>query len=234
MKLVIPSCYSYRQCWAPWLAFQKRYWPECPYEKWLLTDTPHHFPLDGCFLAKIHDAGFCENLLGWCKRYGAGSFVFVMLDDHWICGEVDNHRLRFAEALMREHDDVGCFRLHPSPGPQCVTEDWYGVSEIHTAYRISTAPSIWRVSYLRKLLEIMQREKLSDTDCGFRYSTAGYFEIVGSLMSLHFPDVILASSVPVVPFINSAIVKGRWDRRAIEEAEKIGVAVDTGGRGFRP
>ena len=238
MKIVIPSCYAYRQCWEPWVAFQKLNWPKCPYETVLLTDGPAFVPAElhkNAILSEDH--GFCGNLLRWCKEHPAEKFVIVMLDDHWICGQVDNHYLDAASNIVNHNETIGCFRLHQSPGP---TSDlpgsdlcFYGIADPHTPYRISTAPSIWRVSYLVKLLDLLEREKPTDEQYGFKWPTAGYFEIAGSLMSMTFHETILAASVPIIPFWNSAIVHGRWNRSVVEEAAKIGVMVDTNGRPFR-
>ena len=228
MKIVIPSCYAYRQCWAPWVAFQKLHWPKCPYKTMLLTDAPMGFVASVSFDLAIglNDLGFCGNLLDWLHNHPDDEFVIVMLDDHWICGVVDENRIAVNCMAAMQFNDVGCFRLHPSPGPTTMFDSgWHGVSDIHTPYRISTAPGIWRVSYLVKLLELLEREKPADDQYGFKWPTAGYFEIVGSLMSMTFPETILAASVPIIPFWNSAIVRGRWNRNVVEEARKLGVEV---------
>ena len=237
MTITIPSCNAYRQCWEPWVAFQKLHWPDCPYETVLLTDglgdEEPTSPFD-CTIGLLLDAGFCGNLLYWCQNHADQECVIVMLDDHWICGRVDENRIAVNCMAAMQFNDVGCFRLHPSPGPTTMFDSgWHGVSDVHTPYRISTAPSIWRVSYLIKLLELLEREKPADEQYGFRWPTAGYFEIVGSILSMTFPETILAASVPIIPFWNSAIVKGRWCRGVVEEAAKLGVVVDTSGRPFR-
>lgn len=235
MNIVIPSCYAYRQCWEPWIAFQKHWWPECQYKKALLSDRAfcsggRELSLGFDRVSSWEDRGFCGNLLHWCKFYTDDTFVIVMLDDHWICGPVDD--VAIIATLESVHTTgVGCARLHPSPGPTTVLANGpFGIADPHTPYRISTAPSIWRVSYLVKLLELLEKEKPPDKQYGFKPGTAGYFEIVGSLLSITFPETILAASVPVIPFWNSAIVRGRWNQSAVDEARKIGVEVDTSGR----
>ena len=240
MNIVIPSCYAYRQCWEPWIAFQKHWWPACPYKNVLISNGAFKSGGSESSFDRVisyEDRGFCGNLLHWCKFYTDDTFVIFILDDHWICGAVDNHYLDAASNIMQHNSDVGCFRLHPSPGPTSELPGsdlcFYGIADQHTPYRISTAPSIWHVSYLIKLLELLEREKPEDKQYGFKPGTAGYFEIMGSLMSMTFPETILTSSVPVIPFINSAIVHGQWNRNAVEEARKIGVEVDTSGRPFR-
>lgn len=228
MKLVIPSCYAYRQCWRPWMYFFRKHWTAFQPTPVLLTERSDEND-DGftlCLLAE--DRGFCRNLASYLETIN-DDWLLMVLDDHWICEPVHEFATRldvFAAALV----DVGVIRLHPSPGPTVESQNWYGESLPGTRYRISTAPSLWNRQYLLRLLNDILRCDISRPN-GIT-GTAWDFEIIGTILSNAYPEKVLATRDPIIPFWNSAIVRGKWHPDVVKNARDAGATIDTDGREF--
>ncbi len=205
MRVSVPTCEAYRECWGPFHEFIRRSWPDCPYVVDLLPDTK--------------ELGWCSSVAFWCEHI-EDDFVLMILDDHWIDGKVDTKAIVAMEKWIRQSKDIGCIRLHPSPGVQTNME--WGVHPIGQPYRCSTAPSIWRVSYLKEIAETVSTLAQS----------AQHFEAVGTAVANGIPMRVIAPREDYIPlpFINSAIVKGKWHQGALDRAKSLGIAVDTSGR----
>ena len=233
MKVIVPSCYDYRQCWQPWLYFFHKHWPEPRPEPVLLTDTSDESAENFTTWGTGPDAGFCENLHRYLVSFNFDPFLYLILDDHWLCGDVDLNHLREAHTIIEEGiPEIGAFRLHPSPGPSqpLGNSQWFGEAFPGTKYRISTAPTLWRRSYLLRLLDLL-------VATGGRKSeqpTAWDFELLGSLFSTNLEEKILASHLHVIPFWNSAIVRGKWHPNVVENARLAGATINTSDRDFLP
>ena len=225
MQIIVNSHYGHHQCWQPWVEFFRTAWPDCPWDTVLVSDKCYDHPAD--FDVKWsfdEDRGWCANLLNYLENIDDKD-IFLTVDDFWFHQEANRILLCSARHCLENEKNV-CVCLGPCPGPTRETEFLIDERLPNTEYRICAGPSFWNVAYLKELL----RRIMASTD-GPR-ATAWDFEITGTIVSNGMPGTILACKTYVMPFLHSAMRRGKWHPPTLAVACSRGIHVDTSGGEF--
>lgn len=225
MKIIVNSHYGHRQCWQPWVEFFRSAWPDCPWDTVLVSDKCYDHPAD--FDVKWsfdEDRGWCANLLNYLEHIDDDT-IFLTVDDFWFYQPVNRGLMAHAEAVLLVHSPA-CLCLGPCPGPTNTPAGFVGERLWNTNYRICAGPSFWNVFYLKELLC-----RIMASGDGPR-ATAWDFEITGTRVSNLMPGQILACREYVMPFLHSAMRRGKWHPPTLEVARQRGIHVDTSGGEF--
>lgn len=236
---LIPSVDSFADCWPATRACFHKYWPDCP---WKIFTASNKIPFSlgftadkGCQIMVGDDRGWVENLKAALDAITGPSvinrtppeFVVLFLEDMLIDKPVDTGMCIGAQMLIRNGDSIGAVRLGrggelkelPIPSGKA----WWDRVKPDSPYRVSTSPTLWRISYLRKIL----------ANCG---TTAWDFETRGTALSRTLPEEIWVQSCDegerAIQTYYTAITRGKWDRNAVEWLKRdLGIEVDVS-RGF--
>jgi hypothetical protein len=213
--LVILSCDAYRDLWEPCLTLYRRYWPDCPYPMFLVSET-----------MPVEDARVRALAVGagrsWSEvvRDALSSLphrdVLLMLDDFLLTGPVSSLAI---EARRRSHRALGgaYLRLAPLPGPSArvAADPTIGEHERGAPYRASLQAAFWD---RRTLLDLLRPDE-SPWD----------FERDGSRRSSAVPAPFYATWSPTLRYVN-AVVRGRWAPAGRRVCRREALATD----GARP
>lgn len=211
MRVVVTSCYNYRDTWNPFLELFRKFYGG---ELYLLTDqTDYRNWPKGVHVAII--PGNWGSMLAEFARTSKEPLV-MFLDDFFLNSPVQHHLIDEGLNQMKQ-EGAGCVRLYPCPGSD---EDYghplYGKVAKGQSYRISTMPAIWNPGYLAKIAELAP--------------TAWDFEIDGSVRSNDLPEPVLAFKRDVQPwpleFLCTGITRGKWNKDALELFKKHDIQVD--------
>jgi len=219
VKLVVISCWNYRDAWKPFFELLEHYWPNHP-KAWLLTDRLEHIEYPEPINATIFS---CGASLSWCGVLN--SFldkqneepILLMQEDFFFTAPVKHALVQMAQEHLRV-ETIGAVRLYPMPGANVPSEDQYfGKVSRGSAYRISCQASIWRPSFLSAIAR--------------QCTTPWNFETVGGpYADVHLKEDVLAYKRDVQPwpmdYLCSGISAGIWNPDSKRLCDRLGIEND--------
>lgn len=212
MSIIIPSCRAYSDCWTPFVRLFKKYWPNCKYPLYLMTDRVDEPWLgDGVNMTEV-DLGWSQNLYHNLNRV-KDPLVLMLLDDFFLTEEVDKEFIDRAVRRMWLYKDVVCTRLAPCPGPDYHCYNDVGVIDSNAPYKVSTQAAIWRKDALQEILTKTDSAWSFETE-GTKLKTEGVF--LSAYREKHWP----------LNYLISGINRGKWNPDAISICKKNGVNID--------
>lgn len=221
--VVVSSCDAYQDAWSPFVALFDRYWPDCPWPVYFLTnDEVIDHPRVHTF-AVGEDLGWASNLKTFLDRVRPDSIIYLQ-EDYFLQNRVDTRRLASVVDYARS-SGVGFVRLAGSPDPDRAHPNPFGLGELSRSlkFRVSLQAAWWDVQVLRTLLV--------DGETGWD------MEVRGTLRALKLSEPFLAvdHTEPLIDyFYDTAILKGRWMPGALRLCRREGIPVDTSRRATHP
>lgn len=202
--ILVVSCDRYCSLWSIFFERLRRFWPDCDYPVYLLSNTVS-FSADGVRVILTHeDRDWSSNLQVALSQIDA-DYVLLMLDDAPLDGPISNSRiyefLREMTARNMRH-----LNLKARPRGQISVSRRFKQYATGVSYRASVCPCIWDK---RTLLELLVPGE-----------TAWQFEIRGSRRSDAFEEFYVVEQ-PVLDLIH-IIIKGKVDRRAYAKLSHTG------------
>lgn len=219
VTVVVSSCDSFSDCWAPFFHGIHKYWPDCPYPIHLITNHKE-FHAPQCTTVQVgKDQGWSANLMQVLDQIHSRHVLYFQ-EDYWIMERVDGDRIAQYAALMDQHG-LNYVRLLAAPPPDA---EWphdprLGVLAPNADYRGSLQAALWRKDVLRELLDPSE----SPWD----------FEIKGNQRTRRYGTTFLSvknrgrdRSCHGIRYTYTAIWKGRWARCAHRYARREGLSID--------
>ena len=212
--VLVTSCDAYRDVEAPFLNLFRKYWPDCPFELVLVTETPQNgeaesFPLSFDRTLFTGKGKTWSQMLVEALDQIETPYVLMLMNDYFLTSPVDT-----AQILRRldEAKEKGAlnYRLCPDP-PRAVK---------NTAYSVSCKAGIWNRQFLRALAA--------------KTKSAWEFERYGSFMFDESDQrPLLVTEKLEFPF-QDVIHKGYWEPRGVALLKCEGIAYDFSVRGLPP
>ncbi len=222
MKIMVVSCEKYSDAWKPFFELFKKFWPDCPYETWLVTDcdvdkVPWDLVLPGVGVsAGGSHRSWCGVVEEFVRVFCNSEPVLMLQEDFFFSGPV--HQDLIDQALeLYGLVKAGCVRLYPCPGPNEIADDCnWGIVHRGQPYRISCQAAIWRPSYLQQIAS--------------QFKTPQEFELQGTPYSCTLPDNVWSYGRDrerwPINYICTAIVRGVWQKGAKDLCDAHGIQVD--------
>jgi hypothetical protein len=204
--IVVVTCERFKQVWDPFFILFNRYWVDCPFKIYMITDFGNYNGVENITIGK--DLGFSNNLIYGLSKIEEKNIIYFQ-EDYLAYKKFDTKKIcDFIEHLVKYN--ISCLRLAPCPGPTAPWQysDDLGVLQPGDNYRISTQTAIWKKEFLIKILKTGE--------------TGGDFEIQGTKRSNFMSDVLLSvwrDQTPT-PYIITAVVRGVWQNDALELLKK--------------
>lgn len=221
MRIAVVSCAKYVDCWLPFFACFRKFWPTCKYPIFLITDT---IPTDYRFASEAFNDV-------WLRVYGpempwsrtvarfaseTNGETIVFQDDFWLNAPVNELLIEKGIEQLRERN-AAMVRLYPCPGGDIpYGNNWYAEIPKGTPYRVSCQLSAWRNVALYRIAS--QCDSPAD------------FEIKGSKLSNDFAEPFIAfrrdqQPYPVSYFC-SAVSRGQFNPQAVEFCRQEEIPLD--------
>ena len=127
-----------------------------------------------------------------------------------------------------EAEDLGCLRLYPSPGPNLEWKhDYEMLGEIskNAKYSLSLQAAIWRKDIFNEILVDGENGWDMEIKGSIRCQSISKTFISLKTKDNRFTDIPLS-------YIATAIVKGKWKKRAIDFLQQEGISIDYRKRGI--
>ena len=215
--VLVCSCDKYNDVEKPFIALWRKFWPDCPFETVLLSET-------------IATEGFDRAILTgrgktWCKMLAEAlekiesPYVLMLMNDYFLSEPVDTARflLRLNEA--KQYDSAS-LRLNPLPPGERIV-DGSDLLEMpkNKAYCVTCQTSIWNRKFL---LGLARRNK-----------SAWEFERYGSFMVGDEKRPLLVTQTKEFPFVD-AVHKGYWEKFGLDVCRANGIETDNAARTLPP
>jgi len=213
ISVLVVSCDSYADLWEPFFTLFRRFWPDCPFEVYLVAN--HKQPrIPGVEVISVGDDLSWSDNLGRVLRSLRHEYVLLFLDDLMLTGPVATADLasvlQWAAAAKPNY-----VRLNPTERPPLRSNTLVGEVPPGALYRTSTVLSLWRRGVLESLLKPGE--------------SAWDFELLGSVRSDAIPG-FYATWRAHFSVVN-CVIKGKWDPHAVRALRQLGVDPDLRARG---
>ena len=222
--VIVCSCDKYADLLGPFLTLFRKFWPDCPFELVLITESepalagPERFDRTIC----------CGPGMNWASRLVRAleqvttPYVLMLCDDYYLNRKVDTAQ------ILKRLDEMKRFnasnlRMIPNPKPTAANTvgrrgDLYEYRK-DTAYCIATQAGFWERDFLRRLAEPV--------------ASIWEFERYGSFSVTDDPRPLLVTPTKEFPFLD-AVHKGHWEKFGIACLKENGIAYDFSKRGLPP
>jgi hypothetical protein len=212
--VLVTSCDAYRDVERPYIELFRKYWPDCPFEVVLLTETEHTKGFDRV-IATGRGMTWSQMLVKALDQVHT-PYVLMEMNDFMLSDKVDTELILKRLDEMAKADAVN-LRLIPTPPGR---NRWSGSDLLehpkNTAYCVSCQTGIWERGYLRSLAE--------------RNKSAWEFERYGSFMVGDERRPVLVSPVREFPDVDT-VHKGYWVPAGVKLLKDNGIEYDFSVRG---
>lgn len=226
LSILVLSCDDYADLWDDFFSFKERYWPDCPYPTYLVTDTLD-YTRDGVRVLKAGPGVKWSTRVRRALEKIETPFVCPVLDDHFIIRRVDTSH--FAELLsLAKTDNVSYLAFERRAFIQPEKEWEYYKNDLvvipkHLKYGINTSGAIWNKDEYYKLIgpEDYSPWKFEINMCELAKTEAG------------LPGLLLFDAGLTLNLCEKEIVRqGVFMPNALKYVKKVtGVDIDTSRRG---
>ena len=220
--VLVCSCDKYADLLAPFSVLWRKYWPDCPFETVLVTETE---PKGNMCFGRVVACGKGGN---WCGRLVEAletistPYVLMLCDDYYLSAPVDTAGVLLRLEQAKVHNAAN-LRMIPNPTPcarnSSPAEGGLFEYRKNTAYCIATQAGIWNREFLRGLA------------CG--KSSIWEFERYGSFQVGDEPRPLLVTPTKEFPFLD-AVHKGHWEKFGVKCLADNGIDYDFSKRGLPP
>lgn len=219
--VVVGSCDKYADLLGPFITLFRKYWPDCPFEVVLVTESDPHVEGFDRTIA-------CGGGMNWASRMEKAlgevstSTVMMLCDDYYLASTVDTVNVLTRLSQMRALDAVN-MRLIPNPAPKSNNSKPvdYGLFEYrkNMAYCIATQAGFWNREFLMGLLK--------GKSSIWEFERYGSFQIGGEARPL------LVTPTKEFPFLD-AVHKGHWEKFGVKCLADNDIDFDFSKRGLPP
>ena len=212
--ILVTSCDAYQDVEGPFITLFRKYWPDCPFEVVLLTETTETEGFDRTI--KTGKGKTWSQMLVEALKQIETPYVLMEMNDFMLAAPVDTANLLKRIEQMKQFDVVN-LRLIPNPPGQ---RPWRETDLLempkNTAYCVSCQTGIWQREYL---LGLAAQNK-----------SAWEFERYGSFMVGNEPRPILVTPKREYPDVDT-VHKGHWVPAGVQLLKENGIDYDYSKRG---
>lgn len=229
VAILILSCDAYRDVW-PYIGESwDRYWQDCPFPIYLVSEIErfeHSLIENLCLGRKV---GWSNMLLESLALVEHDHIIYLQ-DDYLLKGRTDSRGL--AQLLHAfESLEADYLRLFPwpsAPEPLPSNPD-IGIVDVDQPYRTSLQAAVWRKTTLQDLLRAGESGHQFEENSPGRAAKQNY-----NFLGVYDPDVTFHTMNTrryVIDYYSTAVFQGKWLDDAIDTLEVNGISIDPFPRG---
>jgi hypothetical protein len=211
--IIVSSFDGYADMWKPFFTLFFRYWPDCPLDIYLVTNY-EQYPDERVTSVQLgEDNGWSANLMQVLKIIDTDHIIYLQ-EDYFLNGEVDTADIQQMLTVIKQ-ESAAYLRLIPD-SRSVSYKDYTSIQRLpkEVSYLNSTQAAIWDRLALLSLLD--------PTESGWDFEKQGGIERARQLDKL-----FLCTDEWMIPYLATAIEKGRIIPPAVNLCEKEGVKLKT-------
>ncbi len=203
MAILVVSCDNYSDVWPPFFELYLRFWPDCPFNTYLVSNMKE-FSAHGVKTLPVgEDISWSDNLKNALTLIRE-QYVLVWIDDLFLLQQVDTS---LVQEVVNEFiaKDGNYLRLNPTVRADLPFNRYFGVVSAGTIYRTSTVMSLWKKTVLSDLLVAGE--------------SAWDFEVMGTVRSDKL-NGFYATWQNMFNVLNG-VIKGKWRNSAYRKIRTL-------------
>ena len=205
-SLIVLSCDRFKELWMPFLETFDENWPDCPFDKYFITNKLKFETKSFVNINTITDKSWSDNLILIIEQYMSKyDYILLLLDDFFIINKVNTKGLLDCINLFQEKKG-NYITLISEPPPNKYYNEKFGIITSNRPYRTTATFALWSKDILRELLVPGEN--------------AWQFEIYGSRRSKAHNGFYSVNKDYFV-WVN-AIIKGYWVPPVLKKLRKFG------------
>jgi len=215
LGVFIASCDRYSDLWEPFFYFFRKYWSDCPFPVYLMSNTNRH-----CLGIPIQVQGSC-----WSEEMRNALLLFphqyllYFQDDYFLNRKVNNQDLERILDVLCEYRPA-YFRLFPHRGPKegVLLDDDIQYLNKDELFSCSLQVAIWEKKSLLELLNKVENIWQFELNAGQRA-----IKLSAPFLSVVWQKYLSREDrrYPINYFC-TAVRKGKWRKDALEFCKKEG------------
>jgi len=209
--VLVSSCDAYSDLWAPFFNLFWKYWPDCPFPVYLISNHRKFAHPKVISLCMGDDRSWGQSLRGALSRLDT-EYVLLMLEDFFLRQPVATMDIMAClEAFKKLNGNM--LRLVNRPKPDVPVADfpWIGHIRPGAPYRVSTQGTLWR----RQMLMDLTRDGES----------IWQFELQGSRRSDNINKFYSLWNT-IMPYGYHVVERGQWFRHEAARFGRLGIGCD--------
>lgn len=219
VSILVSTHDRYRAVWPPFCHGLHKYWPDCPWPVWFVTNRLE--PSCGGAIKTGRDTNWTHMVRVALEGIDSPAILYLH-EDYWLDAPVDTPALTaFAEIVVQgQADYVGLYPSWANPKTKsagvCQRDPrlWHYAPD--SAYRTSLQAAFWRRCYFHSLLRGGESPWQFERNSNARVADGDRHLCVGDSSAFHYP--LRPRGGPVY--------RGEWTRDAVDYAEREGLDID--------
>ncbi|MEK7615666.1 MAG: hypothetical protein AAB420_00490 [Patescibacteria group bacterium] len=218
-SVIVSSFDGNEDLWKPFFTLFFRYWPDCPFRVYLITNHKT-YPDERVRSLAVGQ----EKNWAYMTKKALGNisepYIIWILEDFFFEKFVDTARIYRLISYLK-HNTAATIRLFPSPPPNGIIDSVYSVGEQtrDADYRTSLSAGLWDKKVFLDLIK--------DGENPWQ------MEIDGTVRSRAFDKKFFSVVEPALPYAErGAIVRGKWLLDAVRLCKREGLNIDFSKRGI--
>lgn len=210
--VLVCSCDKYSDLHGPFITLFRKFWPDCPFEVVLVTETIAGGGFDRAILAG--PGGNWASRLSFALGGIQTPYILMLCDDYLLSGNVDTGLVLRRLSQAKEFGAANLRMIpNPKPTPANSSPATHGLLEYRkgSAYCIATQAGFWERGFLSAIT--------AGKGSIWEFERRGSFEVCGEKRPL------LVTPTQEFPFVD-AVHKGYWEKAGLALCMANGVAVD--------
>ncbi len=222
MAIVIMSCDAFSDVWDPFFTLFQRFWPECPFEVYLISENKEvkNFP------CKTILPGLGKNWsdrLIYALQQLEEKYVLFLQEDYFINKPVDTKWITEI-LLLCEKKDLVNVRLYPTITSELIKLAEFPLGRIDKEkeqYVVCTQATIWSREFMLSILG--HNESVWDVE---RNGSLRAKEMPHEFYSVYpttDPDKLDEGYYPVTYLFLTSVTRGKWTMKTVKYCRQNGI-----------
>lgn len=226
--IIVMSCDSYSDIWPYFAQCFDRFWPECPFDVYLISELKNftHPRIKNIRCEKKMRWG--EMLLHVIDTLKVPNIIYLQ-EDYLLRSLVDNKALDRLLEIFNE-EAAAYLRLLPWPPPKHNHPKYENIGILleNEDYRTSLQAAIWKTEVLEKVVkpEDDGSYELKSIDRAKKINNV-FLSLKSNGIS---PDINHDGTYPLNYYATS-VFQGKWLKEALKIYQQLGINIDTSSRG---
>ena len=194
-SIIVSSCDAYSDLWTPFFNSLFKYWEDCPYPIYLLTEEKECNVQNVVTIKAGKNTNWSDRLITASKELSSER-ILLILEDFFLRSKVNSSSINDLLDLSL-NENIPMLRLIPRPSPDLNNKIYDGLGLINpgSKFRVSTQSAIWDKDVLLDLLE--PDESIWE------------FEHKGSIRSQKYENFYSVFK-PVLTYRHHVVERGKW------------------------
>lgn len=218
LSILVLSCDAYSDLWNDFFTLKERYWPDCPFQTYLVTETKQYNRNGVAVLCMGKNLNWSGRLKGALKMIDT-PLVLPILDDYFIYKTIDNSIILENVDFCLKHSvsflSLEKKRIMSDPNRQYYNK--YVIIPKHEKYPVDTAAAMWDRDYFIK--------KLGDGDYSawqFEVNMCNEAESESGIDGLILCDERTPINITEIPIV----IQGKFYPAGVKFFKKLGYTID--------